>query len=321
MPDISVVVPSYDHEAFIERTLRSVFAQTLAPKELIVIDDGSRDGSVGVIERVLADSAVPARLIARENRGLCPTLNEGLAIAKGEFFAYLGSDDIWLPGFLERQAGLLAERPNAALAFAHAYVINEFDNIIDRTDNWTQFADGDLLPTLLSGEIFSSPGVLYRRSAIDGIGWNPAAALEDYELYLALAANGEFARNTEVLCAWRQHGGNTSSNTPAMLREQIAAQIRLRERLPVSPADLERYQARLLFRGAANCVRSGHRAAAFRLFLANLSGADSVGEVLRTSLMLLAPERLYRWQRARRHSRAALRNGKLEIEDQLAGRR
>src|SRR5436309_3291239 len=87
---VSVVVPSYNHAPFVEAALRSVFNQTHAPARLLVIDDGSRDGSPRVIERVLNDECpFPCELIARENRGLCATLNEGLAKTRGAYFAYL----------------------------------------------------------------------------------------------------------------------------------------------------------------------------------------------------------------------------------------
>ncbi|HLM59831.1 MAG TPA: glycosyltransferase family A protein, partial [Pyrinomonadaceae bacterium] len=73
---VSVLVPSYNHAPFIERTLRSIFKQTLAPKKLIVIDDGSKDESAAIIERVLEDCPFSAEFIRRENRGLSVTLNE-----------------------------------------------------------------------------------------------------------------------------------------------------------------------------------------------------------------------------------------------------
>ena len=98
--EINVLVPSYNHAPFVERALRSIFAQTLLPKKLIIIDDGSKDESVEIIRRVLADCPCANELIIRENRGLCATLNEGLAKSSGEFFAYIGSDDFWLPEFL-----------------------------------------------------------------------------------------------------------------------------------------------------------------------------------------------------------------------------
>src|ERR1043165_8095778 len=73
---VFVVVPSHYHATFIERTLRSIFAQTLKPSELIVIDDGSTDDSPKTIDRVLKDAPFPAQLIARENRGLPATITQ-----------------------------------------------------------------------------------------------------------------------------------------------------------------------------------------------------------------------------------------------------
>lgn len=312
MPNVTVLVPSYGHAQFIERSLRSIFAQTLRPGRLIVIDDGSPDGSPGVIERVLADAPLDAQFIARENRGLCSTLNEGFAMADGEFFAYLGSDDIWLPEFLAEQTRLLTERTNALLAFSHAYVIDEDDNIFDRTDTWTKFADGDLLPTLLAGEIFSSPGVVYRTNALRRYGWNENAVLEDYELYLNMAADGEFARNEKLLCAWRRHGRNTSDNAPKMLREQMAAQERLFETLGIERRKFEAMQKRMRFKSAAEHIRGGYRKEARRLIRENL-GAASVGETLKMLARLAAPTALFEANRYRKRKRAIQEYGKLTV--------
>ena len=80
---ISVVVPSYNHERFVGAAIRSIIDQSRPPDELVVIDDGSRDGSVGVIERQLERAPFPARLIVRANRGLSATLNEGLRLTDG----------------------------------------------------------------------------------------------------------------------------------------------------------------------------------------------------------------------------------------------
>src|SRR3712207_3437086 len=97
---VSVVVPSYNHAAFVEKSLRSIFRQTLHPAKLLVIDDGSADDSPRVIEKTMRDCPFPCEFISRANRGLCATLNEGLGKTGGEYFAYLGSDDLWLPDFL-----------------------------------------------------------------------------------------------------------------------------------------------------------------------------------------------------------------------------
>src|ERR1700704_4709601 len=142
-PRISVVVPSYNHARFVEATLRSIFRQTLAPAELLVIDDGSTDDSARVIERVLRDCPFACELVSRSNRGLCATLNEGLAKTRGQYFAYLGSADLWLPDFLATRVSTLESRAAAVLAYGHAFLIDEAADIIDCTLDWANYTDGD----------------------------------------------------------------------------------------------------------------------------------------------------------------------------------
>ena len=312
MSEISVLIPSYNHAAFVERTLRSVFKQKLAPKKLIVIDDGSKDESAVVIERVLRECPFESELIARENRGLCATLNEGFAKTDGEFFAYLGSDDVWLPDFLREQVDLLKKRPAASLAFGHAFWIDEADNITARTDEWTNYADGDLVSTLLRGEIFSSPTVVYRRSKLPEKPWNENARLEDYELYLKLAVEGELAFNPQILSAWRLHGANTSDNTPAMFAELIAAQNRLAGRLNLTRTALERIQKEAAFEAAFNFVRHGKRRAAVELFRQNLGGAKSGKQIAKLLVRLLIPQTFFQRNRERKRRLTIEKYGKLE---------
>lgn len=313
MPDVAVLVPSYNHAPFVEKTLRSIFAQTLRPKKLIVIDDGSKDESAAVIERVLAECPLDFEFRVRENRGLSATLNEGVSVIDAEYFAYLGSDDVWLPEFLEEQVKLLASRPGAVLAFSHAYLIDDEDRIIDCTASWTDYADGDLLPVLLRGDIFLSPGVLYRRNALEKHRWNEDSVLEDYELYLKLTADGEFARNEKVLCAWRQHGWNTSGDFPLMLKEWIAAQDRVAERLQISRADLDNVQRELRFNAVFDHIRRGERRAAAALFRENIAGARSFGQVVKMLARFAVPRKLFRWNRERKRHAATQKYGKLSI--------
>jgi hypothetical protein len=169
-PAVSVAVPSYNHAPFVERTLRSIFRQTLAPRQLLVIDDGSRDGSAGVIGRALRDCPFPCELIARANRGLSATLNEGLARTAGEYFAYLGSDDVWLPEFLRARVALLEARPGAVLAYGGAYSIDAEDRVIDSTADWARYVDGDARRMLMNTLAPLSPTVLHRRAALEGRG-------------------------------------------------------------------------------------------------------------------------------------------------------
>ena len=312
LPAVFVAVPSHDHAPFVEQCLRSIIGQTQPPRKLLVIDDGSRDGTPAVIEKVLKDCPFDCELIARENRGLCATLNEAYALSDGEFFGYLGSDDVWLPSFLAEQASLLKSRPDAALAFAHAYLIDDHGCIVDSTAKWTDFADGDLLPLLLRGIIFSSPGVLYRRSALARHRWNEEARLEDYEMYLKLSGEGEFARNPKVLCGWRQHGENASRDLPLMHVEMLAAQDRVASSLGIDRAELDRIQRQMKFAAAENFVRHGFRYEAARLFVENLRGAESLTQGLRTAIRLAVPQSLFQWNRRRKRRNAATRLGTLD---------
>lgn len=309
---VFVVVPSYNHAPFVTQCLRSIIGQTVQPKKLLVIDDGSSDGSPAIIEKVLTDCTFDCELIARENRGLTSTLNQALSLSDGEFFAYLGSDDVWFPTFLAEQTSLLKSRPTAVLAFAHAYLVDDENYVFDSTAEWTEFADGDLRPLLLQGTIFSSPGVLYRRLALAKHRWNEDARLEDYEMYLKLSGDGEFARNPKILCAWRQHGANASDNVPLMHSEMIAAQDRLAPRLGMTAEEFARSQSQMKFAAAENFVRHGFRYEAARLFIENLRGARSTADIIRLAIRLAVPQTLFQWNRRRKQRNAVERYGKLD---------
>lgn len=301
---VSVVVPSYNHARYVERCLRSVIEQTLAPAELIVIDDGSRDDSPQIIERVLRDCPFPCELIARPNRGLCATLNEGLERSRGRYFTYLGSDDIWLPDSLRERVRLLVLRPEAVLAYGHFYVIDDEDRIVGSTLDWgAGFTDGHALKMLLAPFIPQSSTVLYRRDVLERYGWNEQAKLEDYELFLRLSADGEFALVPRVLSGWRHHGRNTSGSAAFMMDEFLAAQWRVAEDLGISARELRASQATIKFNSGVEFLQAGQRGKAALLTLQNLRGAPSSAAVISRAIRLLLPLRLLQW-RDRRIRRA-----------------
>ncbi|HEX9918333.1 MAG TPA: glycosyltransferase [Pyrinomonadaceae bacterium] len=309
---VSVVVPSFNHAPFIERTLRSVFRQTLPPLELVVIDDGSRDDSPRIIERVLRDCPVACDFIARENRGLSATLNEGFARSRGRYFAYLGSDDLWFPNFLRARVELLEARPRAVIAYGNAYSIDAADRIIDCTTDWARYRDGDARGMLLETLAPLSPTVVYRRDALQERPWNEEARLEDYELYLRLSADGEFAFDTAILSAWRQHGSNTSRNLEMMLGEKLAAQRCAATSLGLSAKELADFQTIVRFRSAQEFMRRGEKLKALKLAALNWRGARAKDEALKLVAGLLLPHRLVARRQARRRERAARRYGALE---------
>ena len=310
---VSVVVPSYNHAQFIETTLRSIMKQTLAPSELIVIDDGSSDESPRIIERVLNDCWFPCELLVRDNRGLCATLNEGFERTRGDYFAYLGSDDMWLPDFLQARVRLLESRPDAVLAYGHTYFIDEQNRIVDSTADWANYADGDVRQMLLQTTAPMSPTVMYRREALEHQRWNEEADLEDYDLYLRLSAEGPFAFDPQVLSAWRRHALNTSWDQSLMLEEQLKAQRVAALRFGLSAREVEELQRATRFRRAEDFLRVGQKSRALSLMTHNWRGANSPRTTSRMLLRLLIPNPLMRRRARARQRNAFERYGTIQV--------
>jgi alpha-1,3-rhamnosyltransferase len=308
---VSVVVPSYNHARFVEATLRSIMKQTLPPAELIVIDDGSSDDSVSMIERTLNDCPFPCEFVARENRGLCATLNEGFERTRGDYFAYLGSDDLWLPDFLQARVQLLEWRARAVLAYGHAYFIDEANRIIDSTADWASYVDGNAQEMLLGTTAPMSPTVLYRRKPLEQQRWNEAAKLEDYDLYLRLSAEGEFAFDPQILSAWRRHSSNVSWDQTLMLEEQLRAQREAALRFGLTEEQLADLQRTTRFNRAEDFLRVGEKSQALRLMIENSKGANSPRATARMFLRLLMPNSFMRGRARARQQNAHRRYGSL----------
>jgi alpha-1,3-rhamnosyltransferase len=312
-PGVSVVVPSYNHARFVETTLRSIARQTTPPKELLVIDDGSSDDSPRIIERVLREFPFPSELIARNNRGLCATLNEGLAKTTAKYFAYLGSDDLWLPDFLGTRVQLLEARADAVLAYGHAYFIDAENRVVDCTADWANYVDGDVRPMLLKTIGPMSPTVLYRRSVLENQHWNEQARLEDYDLYLRLSETGPFAFDPQILSAWRRHSSNVSWDQMLMLEEQLRAQRAAAARFGMNDQEIEKLQNETRFARAEDFMRVGEKSRALSLMLANPRGASSLSLTGRLLVRLFTPYALIKRRRERRQREATNRYGILQV--------
>ena len=108
-PRVTVIIPAYNCEHSIEQCIGSVLSQTVSTKEIIVVDDGSTDGTGDILKRSDGD----IRLIEQENKGQGAARNAGLRVAQGEFVAFLDADDYWEPEFLEKCSHFLTHHPDA----------------------------------------------------------------------------------------------------------------------------------------------------------------------------------------------------------------
>jgi len=120
-PAISVVVPLFNKRDEVGATLRSVLAQTLPPVEIVVVDDGSTDGSAEVV-RAIGSPLV--RLLVQSNAGVCVARNRAVAEARGDYIAFLDADDCWEPGYLAEIAALIAEFPGCGIYSTAFWVLD-----------------------------------------------------------------------------------------------------------------------------------------------------------------------------------------------------
>lgn len=110
----SIVIPAYNAARCLPETLATIVAQTTAPDEVIVVDDGSVDGTADVASA----HPVVTRVLTRENGGICPARNDGIEASTGELVFNLDADDLWHPEYLERMIGLMTDHPEASSGFA-----------------------------------------------------------------------------------------------------------------------------------------------------------------------------------------------------------
>jgi glycosyltransferase involved in cell wall biosynthesis len=138
MIDYSVVIPAFNTEAYIADAVRSVRAQTVSPREIVVVDDGSTDRTAEVV----AGLGAGIRLIRQENRGAGPAMTTGMGAVTTGLVAGLDSDDVWLPHKMERQLQAFERMPDIAACFARMRQFQGSDQDVDRpaTDGWVRSA-------------------------------------------------------------------------------------------------------------------------------------------------------------------------------------
>ncbi len=210
MPTISIITPAYNAQQTIGATIESVLAQTEPDFELIIIDDGSQDDTVAVVQRY-PDPRI--RLFSYANAGIAVSRNRGLAQAQGELIASLDADDLWQPTKLAAQRAALAAQPEAGVAYSWCDCIDEQGRWLRRGGH-RPLSGNVLVPLLLSDITENGSNVLIRRSALDAVGSfdESLTAGQDWDLYIRLAARYPFVLVPEVHVLYRVITGSVSAN-------------------------------------------------------------------------------------------------------------
>lgn len=231
MSKVSVIIPAFNCEAFIDEAVESVLQQTLQPDEIIVVDDGSTDSTA---ERLQKYRSV-LRYIHQENKGPSAARNVGISNASGEYIAFLDNDDVWLPRKLAAQVDAMRRHPEVALVFSDAAWIRDdgttarytFDRrpgsasrsgnglrsqIARLAENDGTILAGDWYGDLLQDNFIINSSVLMRREALLKVGAIDESLVlnSDYDLWLRISSHFPIAYLNLAALNYRVHEGSMS---------------------------------------------------------------------------------------------------------------
>ena len=205
---ISVVLPVYNGEEYLEESIESILNQSYQNFELIIINDGSTDDSQMIIKKYLFNDKII--YISRSNKGLIKTLNEAIRISNGTYIARMDQDDICFPNRLEKQLNFI-RKTNSILTGTQGYLINNEGNKIGKVNLPLEHkAIVKSLCKLSSG--FIHPSVMFNKEAVQNIGGynHNYQHAEDFDLFLRLSRIGKITNQENRLIYLRKHETNDS---------------------------------------------------------------------------------------------------------------
>jgi hypothetical protein len=209
-PLVSIVTPSYNQAIFLESALQSILAQNYPNIELLVVDGGSKDGSTEIIRRCAGDDDRLVWWVSEPDAGQAAAINKGMARARGEFVAWLNSDDLYLPGAISQAVEMLLVNPEASLVYGNALSIDAQGQPFNRLvfEDWG-------LEQLIRFRILCQPSIFMRRSTLVDAQIQPGVYLDptyhfmlDHQLWIRLARLGQVhysGPNARPWSAARQH--------------------------------------------------------------------------------------------------------------------
>lgn len=239
-PLVSVIIPAYNAERFIDRTIHSVLAQTYENLEVIVVDDGSSDRTAEIVKSI---AQTDSRLIflQQSNSGVAAARNLAIARSRGEFIAPIDADDIWYPQNIERQVECFERSDsNVGLVYSWSVDINEDDELMGEVR--TSQIEGQVYQTLMLHNFMGNASCcLIRRACLEQVGYNPqlreqnAQGGEDWELYLHIAEQYQFRVVPAFLVGYRKFSNSMSCNYQAMAKAHYLIWQTIRQKHPHIP--------------------------------------------------------------------------------------
>ncbi|WP_096779595.1 glycosyltransferase family 2 protein [Zobellella denitrificans] len=190
-PLVTVAVPVFNHEAYVEKTILSILNQTYNNIKLVVIDDGSSDNSVEVIKEL--NERFDFVFVSQENRGCAATLNRAIReFSEGKYFSISASDDYWAPDKIEKQVAYMEKNEDVPFAYNKNYFVDEDDRILERETEManSNLKGGEVFNELIFQKFHPLPGYIFRRDLFDDeeVGlYKEGIWTEDFYLNLKIA--------------------------------------------------------------------------------------------------------------------------------------
>jgi glycosyltransferase involved in cell wall biosynthesis len=253
---VSVIMPSYNCGRFIAEAIDSILKQTLAPEQIIIVDDGSTDDTEQVVRRY-ADERI--EYIKQRNAGVSAARNTGLDAARCEFVTFLDADDRWRPTFVERMHGLLAAAPAAVCAFANFVRFQHATGEVlrDQFHYYRELSGQDATRSIPRERAFSTlvgcgevPAytqvMMFRRGPIESIRFDTDLALcEDANFALKTFLQGDVVFTREILAEVRRHDTNATRDFREMAVHKVRALTALAPHV-TRDLDLAAYRDRMV---------------------------------------------------------------------------
>jgi len=258
---VSVIIPAYNRAEYIQQTVESVLNQTYSPIEIIVVDDGSSDGTF----ELLTEYGERLRLLThagRENRGQSAAINLGMRHASGKYLAILDSDDFWAPNKLEVLVPFLEKNPDVGLVYSNGYGVSASGEIryefLPRDHRETNDPNRVLLDcyTLLPNNS------VVRKDVIDGVGGfeETFRAAQDHDMLIRLAEHTKFAFLPDFLFYYRRHPDSISAkNALSRWRNGFEILRRAKSRYPYRKSTVRKRRALLNYRLGQAYLRAGSK--------------------------------------------------------------
>lgn len=230
---ISVIIPTYNSEKTIIKTVNSVLQQSYTNFEIIVINDGSSDRTLELLQTI-QDSRI--KIFSYPNGGVSTARNRGIVKATGEYISFLDADDRWTKDKLELQWQTLQQHPQAALAYSWVYFESELEPSYAETSS---YFTGNVYPELLiKNFLHTGSNPLIRRNIIDRIGlFDPELkTCEDWEFFLRIAAQKEFILVPKVQVIYCQSTTSLTTNIQQIARDY---QVAIERAFQAAPQQLQ----------------------------------------------------------------------------------